>query len=129
VIDRGRLVQVGTPREIYENPVDTYVAQRLGQPAINLLPADILPANRLLAGTRTVGARTEHIRVTPAKDLARGRIRRVEHLGDQSHLHVAVDGHTLVALVDPDTPLGRDDAVDIALVDPLCFGADGRRLL
>ncbi|MEJ1158376.1 ABC transporter ATP-binding protein [Prosthecomicrobium sp. N25] len=129
VIDRGRLVQVGTPREIYESPVDTYVAQRLGQPSINLLPADLLPANRLSEGTRTIGARTEHIRVTAANGEARGRVARIEHLGDQSHIHVEVGAHTLVALVDPDTELGRDDAVDVALVDPLCFGADGRRLV
>ena len=32
VMDRGRLVQVGTPREIYENPLDVYVATRLGSP-------------------------------------------------------------------------------------------------
>ncbi|MCW1841871.1 ABC transporter ATP-binding protein [Prosthecomicrobium hirschii] len=128
VIDRGRLVQVGSPREIYEQPVDTYVAQRLGQPAINLLPADLLPANRLAAGTRTVGARTEHIRVTPADGQARGRVKWVEHLGDQSHLHIALDGHSLVALVDPDTALERDAAVDITLADPLCFDAAGRRI-
>jgi multiple sugar transport system ATP-binding protein len=128
VIDRGRLVQVGSPREIYEQPVDTYVAQRLGQPAINLLPADLLPANRLAPGTRTVGARTEHIRVTPADGQARGRVKWVEHLGDQSHLHIALDGHSLVALVDPDTALERDAAVDITLADPLCFDAAGRRI-
>ncbi len=33
VIEAGRLVQVGTPREIYESPRSVYVAPRLGQPA------------------------------------------------------------------------------------------------
>ena len=33
VIDQGRLVQIGTPREIYESPRNVYVATRLGQPA------------------------------------------------------------------------------------------------
>ncbi len=33
VLDHGRLVQFGTPREIYEDPVSTYVATRLGHPA------------------------------------------------------------------------------------------------
>lgn len=128
VIDRGRLVQVGSPREIYERPVDTYVAQRLGQPAINLLPADLLPSNRIAAGTRTVGARTEHIHVARAVGNGRGRVKWVEHLGDQSHLHIALDGHSLVALVDPDTALERDAAVDVSLTDPLCFDAAGRRI-
>src|SRR2546429_6342711 len=33
VLDRGRLVQIGTPRAIYTDPVNTYVATRLGNPA------------------------------------------------------------------------------------------------
>ena len=41
VLDQGRLVQFGTPREIYENPVSIYAASRLGQPRINILPADL----------------------------------------------------------------------------------------
>ena len=43
VLDHGRLVQFGTPREIYENPVSLYVASRLGLPRINALPADVFP--------------------------------------------------------------------------------------
>ena len=46
VIEGGRLLQIGTPREIYENPINAHVAARLGQPAINLLPAAFLPARR-----------------------------------------------------------------------------------
>ncbi|MEO1140337.1 MAG: ABC transporter ATP-binding protein, partial [Pseudomonadota bacterium] len=38
VLNEGRLVQFGSPREIYENPCSAYVAARLGQPRINLLP-------------------------------------------------------------------------------------------
>ncbi len=41
VLDNGSLVQFGTPREIYEDPVSLYVAGRLGQPRINVLPADL----------------------------------------------------------------------------------------
>src|SRR5207237_6714361 len=38
VIEAGRLIQVGSPRAIYSDPVSVYVATRLGQPAINLIP-------------------------------------------------------------------------------------------
>src|SRR5207248_6173708 len=44
VIADGQLVQLGTPREVYEQPRNVYVASRLGTPAINLLPAGLLPA-------------------------------------------------------------------------------------
>ena len=40
VIKDGELLQLGTPREIYENPADRYVASRLGTPPINFLPAE-----------------------------------------------------------------------------------------
>ena len=43
VLREGRLVQVGAPREIYEVPRNVYVASRLGSPAMNLLPGDLLP--------------------------------------------------------------------------------------
>ena len=39
VMRDGELLQVGTPREIYENPSSRYVAGRLGTPQINFLPA------------------------------------------------------------------------------------------
>ena len=51
VLDQGRLVQVGTPREIYEDPADIYVATRLGSRRINLLPRGLLP-DRADAGRR-----------------------------------------------------------------------------
>ncbi len=38
VIDGGRLRQIGTPREIYEEPADTFVATFLGSPPMNLIP-------------------------------------------------------------------------------------------
>jgi multiple sugar transport system ATP-binding protein len=40
ILEAGRIQQVGTPEEIYEAPVSMEVAQRLGSPAINMLPAD-----------------------------------------------------------------------------------------
>ena len=37
VMREGRLVQIGTPEEIWRRPADTFVARALGQPEINLL--------------------------------------------------------------------------------------------
>ena len=69
VIEAGRLMQIGTPREIYENPVNAYVAARLGQPAINLLPA------ALFAGVPPGGP--NHRRAHRASDDRARRRRRV----------------------------------------------------
>ena len=37
VLNRGRIVQIGTPHEIYNSPRDTFVATFVGSPAMNLL--------------------------------------------------------------------------------------------
>ena len=41
ILRDGRLVQVGAPLEVYENPADIFVAQFLASPAMNLFPARI----------------------------------------------------------------------------------------
>ena len=41
VLKEGKIVQIGTPEEIYENPNSIYVSQRLGSPKINILPASL----------------------------------------------------------------------------------------
>ena len=40
VIDQGRVRQLGSPREIYDEPADTFVATFLGSPPMNLVPRD-----------------------------------------------------------------------------------------
>ncbi|MDR3376907.1 MAG: ABC transporter ATP-binding protein [Ancalomicrobiaceae bacterium] len=129
VMDHGRLVQIGSPREIYRDPVNSYVATRLGTPSINLLPADLLPADQLAVGTRTVGARSEHILISRVSGgLARGRVVRKEHLGGHVNLHVLIGGAEVVKRVDADTDFLVDDPVDVALHVPLCFDHHGDRL-
>ena len=41
VLDSGRLVQVGTPAEVYNNPRNTFVARSVGSPPMNLLPGSV----------------------------------------------------------------------------------------
>jgi multiple sugar transport system ATP-binding protein len=124
---RGRLMQVGSPRQVYEDPQSVYVAQRLGQPQINLLPADLLPNGKLPAGAATLGIRTEHIVIAKAKS-GQGAVERVEHLGDQNHLHVKVNGHQIVTLVPPDSALAAGDRVSLKPLKPLYFDRPGNRI-
>lgn len=41
VLDRGRLVQTGTPNEIYNNPRNTFVARSVGSPPMNLFEGQL----------------------------------------------------------------------------------------
>jgi multiple sugar transport system ATP-binding protein len=129
VLDQGRLVQVGTPRDIYENPVSTYVASRLGLPRINLLPADMF-ANPPARATQ-IGLRPEHIALSSARDDAAGveaTITRLEHLGDQTRLHLVCAGHPIVTLTDPHSPLRAGETVRLQPRSPLYFDAQGDRI-
>ena len=129
VIEQGRLVQVDTPREIYENPTNIYVAARLGQPGINLMPRSLFHE---IAAPRTavmIGARTEHLRISKSPNaLAKGRVTWIEHLGDRNHLHLQVGESEVVTLADPDAELGVGDEVAIEIVKPLYFDDTGNRI-
>ena len=81
VLDHGRLLQFGTPREIFEQPVSIHAAARLGQPLINILPADLFcpaPAN-----ATHVGLHPENIQQGSGQDVF---VKRIEHLGEQIRL-------------------------------------------
>ncbi|WP_349436016.1 ABC transporter ATP-binding protein [Pararhizobium sp. A13] len=129
ILKDGELVQLGTPREIYSNPVNLHVAARLGQPHINLIPEGLVPGGRPPIGTTTIGARTEHLEIRAANGNANAEIDWIEHLGDQSHLHMRIAGHKLVTLANPYVPVSPGDKIMLILKDPLYFGADGQRLV
>jgi multiple sugar transport system ATP-binding protein len=130
VLEQGRLVQLGTPREIYEDPRNTHVATRLGSPAVNLVPRQLFPDVPAPAEVATIGVRTEHVRLRKGhQGGAVGKVRWIEHLGDESRLHVRVgDGASIVTLVDPDTDLAVGEDVNIQLLSPLFFDSNGDRV-
>jgi len=129
VLDRGRLVQLGSPREIYANPVNAYVATRLGSPGINLIPRHLYPEIAAPAAAVTIGVRTEHVLIRKsANGHAVGQVKWIEHLGDQNHLHVTIADTEVVTLCDRDTGLAVGDDVDVELTAPLFFAADGERV-
>ena len=72
VLDHGRLAQVGSPREIYEDPQTSAVAARLGSPRINLRAAR---RARRLAGADGRG-HGRRARRAPARARRRRRRRR-----------------------------------------------------
>jgi multiple sugar transport system ATP-binding protein len=122
VVDHGRLVQFGPPRQIYEDPVSIYAAGRLGQPRINILPADLFgPAP---PGAVKIGLRPEQIRQGEGQDAL---VRRVEHLGDQTRLHLSFRNHDLITVTDAHTALTSGDIVKIQPQRPFWFDAAGNR--
>ncbi|HEY7487318.1 MAG TPA: ABC transporter ATP-binding protein [Streptosporangiaceae bacterium] len=87
VLDKGRLRQVGTPREVYDDPSDTFVATFIGAPPMNLVQR----ADRL------VGFRPEHL--LPVESVRQDsrvtmplKIERMEYLSGDRHVYGTVSG-------------------------------------
>jgi len=122
VLENGRLIQFGTPREVYENPVSLHAAGRLGLPRINILPAETFgpaPAN-----AAWIGLRPEQIRQGEG---AESEVTRVERLGDQTRLHLRFRNQDLVTVTDPHTELQPGQMLKIRPENPFYFDAQGAR--
>ncbi len=134
VLDQGRLVQVGTPEQIYEDPVSATVASRLGSPRINLLPRAALPGLNAPAATATIGLRAEQLALAPAAQgtgsHVTARVRRVEWLSDLHLVHLALDGDggDLIASADPGSRFEPDATVGVRALMPLWFDTQGQRI-
>lgn len=133
VLEQGRLVQLGTPRDIYENPVSSYVASRLGAPRINLVPRAALAALSAPDQAATVGIRSEHLVLSRSRSDAAGplaRVLRVERLSDQHLVHVQINGtdQELVSATPAGTGLEAGEAVNLRVRRALWFDAGGQRL-
>ena len=123
VLDQGKLIQFGPPREIYENPVSIYSASRLGQPKINILPAGLFKGSPFNA--HSIGLRPEQIAQGKGEE---SQVTRVEHLGDQTRLHLFFKDHDLITVTDAHTDLKSGDIVKIKPNKPFYFDSAGNRL-
>lgn len=123
VLEAGRLVQTGRPRDIYEDPVSLYVGGRLGLPRINAIPANLF--GDAPNGAHMMGLRPEHIEQGTGKP---AKVLRLEHLGDQTQLHLDLEGHKIVTLTDIHSELRPGDTVHIQPLNPLYFDSSGNRI-
>ena len=96
VLEEGKLVQVGTPEEIYNNPISTYVAHRLGSPRINIINEDILALEDKPSNTKKLGIRPENIKVNTGN--YEGKIRTIESLGAETVISIDYKQIELLAL-------------------------------
>jgi multiple sugar transport system ATP-binding protein len=135
VLQQGRLVQLGTPRQIYENPVSSYVASRLGAPRINLVPREALGDVAAPDQAVTAGIRSEHLMVgkangAPAESGHTAQVLRVERLSDQYLVHVALagSGHELICAPPPSNALEPGESVQLQIRRAFWFDAHGQRI-
>src|SRR4030095_16042078 len=134
VLNHGRIVQIGTPHEIYNRPRDTFVATFVGSAVMNLLPGVIgdgrltvvpgkleIPvqgatAARLARASDrvTLGVRSEDVVVGPGGGLE-GQVYAVENHGVEKIVTLKVEEHILKATVParPRRPVARGAPLSI----------------
>ena len=136
VLKDGLIEQVGSPLDLYDRPANQFVAQFIGMPSMNMLPATSLPAVSRLTGGKLpsdgfLGVRPEGVRVHPGSGTGMpGRVELVEALGADTLIHVDVDGVPMIARQNERTPLQSGDDVGVE-IDPSVlhlFTRDGRAL-
>ncbi|MEO6084273.1 MAG: ABC transporter ATP-binding protein [Umezawaea sp.] len=139
VMESGRIRQLGTPREVFQRPADTFVANFIGSTPMNLLDGTVrgdqvecvcarlpLPLDLTDGTPVVVGVRPEYLAV--ADDGIAGRVSIVENLGVTSLVTVECADGTLVGLTVPEH---EEPAVGAALhISPtpgrlLFYGEDG----
>ncbi len=82
VLEFGKIAQVGTPRELYENPANLFVAQFIGSPKMNVMPVTAgLNLSAVPERATQVGIRPEHILIGEGGGTCEGRIDVIEYLG------------------------------------------------
>ena len=119
VLRDGRIVQVGTPLDLYDHPANVFVAQFIGSPAMNLLPAKLatdggrkaavidggaaLELPQQIGGAAgqaiLLGIRPEHITIGQAADALPAKVSVVEPMGAQVQIETRVAGHEVTALL------------------------------
>ena len=129
VLNHGRLIQTGTPHEIYNNPRDTFVAGFVGSPPMNLLEGGLVSGRAVIApinfelpcaaanGTDgrplTFGIRPEDVFLEPGAPVE-ARVHDVENHGVEKILTLRVGDLHLRATVPAQTSVAIEDAVRFA---------------
>ncbi|MEQ9039031.1 MAG: ABC transporter ATP-binding protein [Silicimonas sp.] len=110
VLKDGKVEQVGSPMELYNNPANQFVAGFLGAPSMNFLPA-----NRIIDGdSRTLGIRPEDIRIDPDGQIS-GAVAHVENLGGDTNLIVEAADQALTVRLFGQHGVKVGDGVSLAL--------------
>ncbi len=88
VLHDGYIEQVGSPLELYKNPVNKFVAGFIGSPKMNFITGQSAKSR----DADSIGIRPEHLTVSSEKGEWEGIVGVSEHLGSDTFLHVKVDG-------------------------------------
>jgi glycerol transport system ATP-binding protein len=120
----GRVVQIGTPQELFERPGHTFVGYFIGSPGMNLFDAEIDGATAQIEGVQVdlgagyrpgsgklqIGVRPEFIKLSTDGTGVPAKITRVEDVGRHKIIRLAVAGREVSAIADEAAEISADAA-------------------
>jgi len=132
IMKDGHIQQIGTPAEVYHTPANTFVAQFIGAPSMNLLAGQGSDTGiRLWNGTEiraaigadapakgravVVGVRPEDLHVVETGGVLSGSVSVAEPLGSETLVYVDVDGTEIIASASGRTPPEAGDRIRLDL--------------
>lgn len=142
VLNEGRVIQIGTPNDIYDRPATTFVATLVGTPRINLFKAARdngtvlienselhIPSSGNTPAQFLLGIRPEDIKPIAEGQFA-GQVVLTEPLGVETILHIQSGGQTLLSLVPGMTHFKLNDTVRFNVAQDRLhfFDLEGKRL-
>lgn len=144
VLNRGQIIQIGTPEDIYDRPATTFVAQLVGSPRINLVKSQRKDGSLLIEKSDLhlpmppdcevpqevlLGIRPEDVDIVPEGEFS-GQVVLTEPLGVETVVHVRSQDQTLVSLIPGLVDYRKGDQVKFNIQsDRLhCFELDGNRV-
>lgn len=143
VLNEGKLIQIGTPADIYDRPATTFVATLVGTPRINLLDArrengtifversdlHLQAPEGSLPDKLLVGIRPEDVKLNPDGAFG-GQVALTEPLGVETILHIRNGGSTLLSLLPGMTNVRVNDTVRFDILQDRihCFEMGGKRI-
>lgn len=134
----GRVVQMGTPAELFETPAHTFVGYFIGSPGMNFFEAEVDGAKARLPGGSTValgasyapvtgkiGIRPEHVTLSDAGGLPI-RVNRVEDVGRHRLVRADLQGQPLSIVVPEGAELPADPQAQFAAQKINVYAGDWR---
>jgi len=122
----GTLEQIGSLRDLYERPVNEFVARFIGSPAMALVPADALGFGEC-GGALRIGVRPDAVHLVAGGE-HRGVVRAVEDFGADAFAYIDGSFGSLAARVRPGEALpriGERVALAIDRARTYAFSPDG----
>lgn len=118
----GRVVQIGTPEDLFEAPEHTFVGYFIGSPGMNLIDArvdgrrayvkgaeiELARSYEGLTGRVQIGVRPEFLALTGDRSGLPINVRRIEDVGRHRIIRADFFGTDINILADEDTPIGTD---------------------